>query len=95
MDEKEEAVAAEVGWMTSVKDWAGVMISAQTLTGRVLVSPQFPPHTRRPSFSSIIALCYRDVMFHGVFSSPLTIGRKGEQGVLTYSHGEEAGFVHI
>lgn len=38
VDEKEEAVAAEVGWMTSVKDWAGVMISAQTLTGRVLVS---------------------------------------------------------
>uniref|UniRef100_A0A8B9FM90 Calcium-activated potassium channel subunit alpha-1 n=1 Tax=Amazona collaria TaxID=241587 RepID=A0A8B9FM90_9PSIT len=35
-DEKEENVAAEVGWMTSVKDWAGVMISAQTLTGRVL-----------------------------------------------------------
>ncbi|KAH1168100.1 hypothetical protein KIL84_003583 [Mauremys mutica] len=35
-DEKEETVAAEVGWMTSVKDWAGVMISAQTLTGRVL-----------------------------------------------------------
>nr|QBP05237.1 large-conductance calcium-activated potassium channel 1a [Petromyzon marinus] len=27
----------EVGWMTSVKDWAGVMISAQTQTGRVLV----------------------------------------------------------
>ena len=37
-DEKEEAPASEVGWMTSVKDWAGVMISAQTLTGRVLVS---------------------------------------------------------
>ncbi|XP_047208320.1 calcium-activated potassium channel subunit alpha-1a isoform X19 [Girardinichthys multiradiatus] len=36
-DEKEEVVASEVGWMTSVKDWAGVMISAQTLTGRVLV----------------------------------------------------------
>uniref|UniRef100_A0A3Q2R279 BK channel n=1 Tax=Fundulus heteroclitus TaxID=8078 RepID=A0A3Q2R279_FUNHE len=37
-DEKEEQPAAsEVGWMTSVKDWAGVMISAQTLTGRVLV----------------------------------------------------------
>uniref|UniRef100_A0A8C6PYX7 BK channel n=1 Tax=Nothobranchius furzeri TaxID=105023 RepID=A0A8C6PYX7_NOTFU len=36
-DEKEEAAASEVGWMTSVKDWAGVMISAQTLTGRVLV----------------------------------------------------------
>uniref|UniRef100_A0ACB8EU54 Calcium-activated potassium channel subunit alpha-1 n=1 Tax=Sphaerodactylus townsendi TaxID=933632 RepID=A0ACB8EU54_9SAUR len=36
-DEKDETVAAaEVGWMTSVKDWAGVMISAQTLTGRVL-----------------------------------------------------------
>lgn len=37
-DEKEESPASEVGWMTSVKDWAGVMISAQTLTGRVLVS---------------------------------------------------------
>ncbi|XP_072292983.1 calcium-activated potassium channel subunit alpha-1a isoform X3 [Eucyclogobius newberryi] len=36
-DEKEEAPISEVGWMTSVKDWAGVMISAQTLTGRVLV----------------------------------------------------------
>ncbi|XP_046689781.1 calcium-activated potassium channel subunit alpha-1a isoform X31 [Silurus meridionalis] len=36
-DEKEDAPASEVGWMTSVKDWAGVMISAQTLTGRVLV----------------------------------------------------------
>ncbi|XP_035982585.1 calcium-activated potassium channel subunit alpha-1a isoform X23 [Fundulus heteroclitus] len=36
-DEKEEQPASEVGWMTSVKDWAGVMISAQTLTGRVLV----------------------------------------------------------
>ncbi|XP_051968926.1 calcium-activated potassium channel subunit alpha-1-like isoform X1 [Xyrauchen texanus] len=32
-----ETAASEVGWMTSVKDWAGVMISAQTLTGRVLV----------------------------------------------------------
>ncbi|XP_041722166.1 calcium-activated potassium channel subunit alpha-1 isoform X3 [Coregonus clupeaformis] len=37
-DEKDEVLpASEVGWMTSVKDWAGVMISAQTLTGRVLV----------------------------------------------------------
>ncbi|XP_072138826.1 calcium-activated potassium channel subunit alpha-1a isoform X8 [Mobula birostris] len=36
-DEKEEVPQGEVGWMTSVKDWAGVMISAQTLTGRVLV----------------------------------------------------------
>ncbi|XP_053548099.1 calcium-activated potassium channel subunit alpha-1 isoform X1 [Bombina bombina] len=42
-DDKDEAVvaAAEVGWMTSVKDWAGVMISAQTLTGRVLVVTVF------------------------------------------------------
>ncbi|XP_063814770.1 calcium-activated potassium channel subunit alpha-1 isoform X13 [Pseudophryne corroboree] len=41
-DEKEETLAvAEVGWMTSVKDWAGVMISAQTLTGRVLVVTVF------------------------------------------------------
>ncbi|XP_069011521.1 calcium-activated potassium channel subunit alpha-1a-like isoform X7 [Embiotoca jacksoni] len=35
--DKDGAAASEVGWMTSVKDWAGVMISAQTLTGRVLV----------------------------------------------------------
>ncbi|XP_073542146.1 calcium-activated potassium channel subunit alpha-1 isoform X7 [Phyllobates terribilis] len=40
-DEKEEIAVAEVGWMTSVKDWAGVMISAQTLTGRVLVVTVF------------------------------------------------------
>ncbi|XP_067876687.1 calcium-activated potassium channel subunit alpha-1a isoform X2 [Heterodontus francisci] len=37
LDAKEEIPQGEVGWMTSVKDWAGVMISAQTLTGRVLV----------------------------------------------------------
>lgn len=36
--DKDDTKASEVGWMTSVKDWAGVMISAQTLTGRVLVS---------------------------------------------------------
>uniref|UniRef100_A0A3P9KFV3 Calcium-activated potassium channel subunit alpha-1 n=1 Tax=Oryzias latipes TaxID=8090 RepID=A0A3P9KFV3_ORYLA len=35
--DKGDSAASEVGWMTSVKDWAGVMISAQTLTGRVLV----------------------------------------------------------
>ena len=29
--------SAEVGMMTAIKDWAGVMISAQTLTGRILV----------------------------------------------------------
>ncbi|XP_075697896.1 calcium-activated potassium channel subunit alpha-1 isoform X4 [Rhinoderma darwinii] len=40
-DDKEEIPIAEVGWMTSVKDWAGVMISAQTLTGRVLVVTVF------------------------------------------------------
>lgn len=49
VDEKEEAVAAEVGWMTSVKDWAGVMISAQTLTGRVLVSALCPPPLSSPA----------------------------------------------
>lgn len=42
LNDKDEAPASEVGWMTSVKDWAGVMISAQTLTGRVLVRR---PHT--------------------------------------------------
>ncbi|XP_026134708.1 calcium-activated potassium channel subunit alpha-1 isoform X14 [Carassius auratus] len=36
-NDKEDVPVSEVGWMTSVKDWAGVMISAQTLTGRVLV----------------------------------------------------------
>uniref|UniRef100_F6QI54 BK channel n=1 Tax=Ciona intestinalis TaxID=7719 RepID=F6QI54_CIOIN len=40
-DEKKDEVqggrAMEVGWMTAVKDWAGVMISAQTLIGRILV----------------------------------------------------------
>uniref|UniRef100_A0A8C2GQ76 Calcium-activated potassium channel subunit alpha-1 n=1 Tax=Cyprinus carpio TaxID=7962 RepID=A0A8C2GQ76_CYPCA len=35
--DKITVAVSEVGWMTSVKDWAGVMISAQTLTGRVLV----------------------------------------------------------
>ncbi|XP_040295061.1 calcium-activated potassium channel subunit alpha-1 [Bufo bufo] len=40
-DDKTETAVAEVGWMTSVKDWAGVMISAQTLTGRVLVVTVF------------------------------------------------------
>ncbi|CAL8361359.1 unnamed protein product [Boreogadus saida] len=40
-DEKEEVPMSEVGWMTSVKDWAGVMISAQTLTGRVLITDPY------------------------------------------------------
>ena len=35
---KSESDPVEVGWMTAVKDWAGVMISAQTLIGRILVS---------------------------------------------------------
>jgi len=30
--------AAEVGWMTEAKDWAGELISGQTTTGRILVS---------------------------------------------------------
>ena len=34
-DEEEKA---EVGWLTSLKDWAGILISAQTTTGRILVS---------------------------------------------------------
>ena len=35
---KNDEYPVEVGWMTAVKDWAGVMISAQTLIGRILVS---------------------------------------------------------
>jgi len=30
--------SAQVGWMTSAQDWAGGMISGQTVTGRILVS---------------------------------------------------------
>lgn len=46
LSDKEEVPVSEVGWMTSVKDWAGVMISAQTLTGRVLVRPATHIHTQ-------------------------------------------------
>ena len=28
----------EIGWMTEAKDWAGELISGQTMTGRILVS---------------------------------------------------------
>ncbi len=30
---------AEIGWVTEAKDWAGELISGQTTTGRILVSP--------------------------------------------------------
>ena len=51
--------AAEVGWMTAVKDWAGVMISAQTLTGRILVVLVFLlrnsfAHATRPRYEIIM-----------------------------------------
>ncbi|XP_076855986.1 calcium-activated potassium channel subunit alpha-1-like isoform X2 [Brachyhypopomus gauderio] len=36
-EEGHEHMELPVDWMTSVKDWAGVMICAQNLTGRVLV----------------------------------------------------------
>jgi len=36
--EADEGGAAEVGWMTEAKDWAGELISGQTTTGRILVS---------------------------------------------------------
>ena len=29
--------AAEIGWVTEAKDWAGELISGQTTTGRILV----------------------------------------------------------
>lgn len=54
-DEKEEAPASEVGWMTSVKDWAGVMISAQTLTGRVLVGVRRRLPGQRPAGTALSA----------------------------------------
>ena len=36
-NEKSNDSISSVSWMTAVKDWAGIMISAQTLAGRVLV----------------------------------------------------------
>ncbi|KAI8521969.1 Calcium-activated potassium channel subunit alpha-1 [Branchiostoma belcheri] len=33
----------EIGWMTAVKDWAGVLISAQTVTGRILTAYRIAP----------------------------------------------------
>ena len=37
-DAKAGAPAAEIGWVTEAKDWAGELISGQTTTGRILVS---------------------------------------------------------
>lgn len=28
---------AQIGWMTEAKDWAGELISGQSMTGRILV----------------------------------------------------------
>lgn len=56
--DKEDPAASEVGWMTSVKDWAGVMISAQTLTGRVLVSPDIFDHWRWTVFWKHPFVCF-------------------------------------
>lgn len=95
VDEKEEAVAAEVGWMTSVKDWAGVMISAQTLTGRVLVSPQLPLHIG-PALWSLIALFIGTWCFTESSPGHWLLGGGGEQEVLIYGHGGQSGFfMHI
>lgn len=91
VDEKEEAVAAEVGWMTSVKDWAGVMISAQTLTGRVLVSPQHPPHKRIPALWSTLALFIGMSCFVGSSLGHWLLGGVVNR-VLIYGLGGEAGF---
>lgn len=64
-DEKEEAAAAsEVGWMTSVKDWAGVMISAQTLTGRVLVGFSSSDMNEKNKIKSAASLeCFSPKLF--------------------------------
>lgn len=31
----------QLGWMTEARDWAGELISGQTMTGRILVSTLF------------------------------------------------------
>lgn len=64
-DEKEEAPPiSEVGWMTSVKDWAGVMISAQTLTGRVLVGliGSLTDSTLQYEYMSLTKDCFRPLL---------------------------------
>ncbi|KAJ8284889.1 hypothetical protein COCON_G00037390 [Conger conger] len=85
-DEKPpEAPASEVGWMTSVKDWAGVMISAQTLTGRVLVSPPRvspPQHARDRASAPSGNPRPRDRLTHAALPSP------GE-GWVTHSPSEQ------
>ncbi|KAF4794533.1 hypothetical protein TURU_101736 [Turdus rufiventris] len=78
-DEKEENVAAEVGWMTSVKDWAGVMISAQTLTGRVLKSRiEVCKYRNVPSGNAMLILMIRVWYRENLPSTygPLTVARK-------------------
>lgn len=35
VNQKEEQ--AQIGWMTEAKDWAGELISGQSMTGRILV----------------------------------------------------------
>ena len=34
-----QAEEVQIGWMTEAKDWAGELISGQSMTGRILVSP--------------------------------------------------------
>jgi hypothetical protein len=33
-----QAEEVQIGWMTEAKDWAGELISGQSMTGRILVS---------------------------------------------------------
>lgn len=61
--DKDDSAASEVGWMTSVKDWAGVMISAQTLTGRVLVSSAASSSSRNPADTPALIFFFLSDMF--------------------------------
>ncbi|CAN7991440.1 unnamed protein product, partial [Ixodes pacificus] len=50
--------AAEIGFMTEAKDWAGELISGQTTTGRILVRAavsllRMPRHGRRRSLAPV------------------------------------------
>lgn len=40
----------EIGFMTEAKDWAGELISGQSTTGRILVSPSPPPPLLYPLY---------------------------------------------
>ena len=59
----EEEEKAEVGWLTSLKDWAGILISAQTTTGRILVSLFYRSESRNvPKYEKSLSPSKRKIL---------------------------------